>query len=145
MSNNGRRGELLFSEKAQQCGYTVEDTTNNPQYFYKDIDFLVTNQEGIQKSFEIKWDSRISQTNNLYLELTNIHSKEGKGWFKFCEADYLAYGDAVNEIFYIIPLQQLKDRVYKGKKSYRVARCGDDSTGILVNLDDIRDIFLIFK
>jgi hypothetical protein len=59
----------------------------------------------------VKWDSRINKTGNLYLELTSIYSEGGYGWFEFCKADYIAYGDAVSGTFYIIPLLELKDRV----------------------------------
>jgi hypothetical protein len=57
-------------------GYTVEDVSSNSLYWEKDIDFLITSStSGLTKSFEIKWDSRINKTKNLYLELSNIHSK----------------------------------------------------------------------
>jgi hypothetical protein len=56
----------------------VEDVSMNPAYWYKDIDFFVTSSTtGERKSFEVKWDSCISRTGNLYLELTNVHSKGG--------------------------------------------------------------------
>lgn len=86
----------------------------------------------------MKWDSRINSTGNLYLELTNVHSKEGRGWYSFCEADYLAYGDARAEVFYIIPFAALKERVKNIKT--RCASCGTDSTGLLVAIDDVIDL-----
>lgn len=78
----------------------------------------------------------------MYLELTNVHSKGGKGWFNFCEADYLAYGDAAARCFYIIPLAELKDRV-NAMQRQRYAQCGSDSTGLLVSIKDIQDIISI--
>lgn len=90
----------------------------------------------------MKWDSRINSTGNLYLELTNVHSKGGRGWFNFCEADYLAYGDAKAQIFYIIPLAELKERVNKSICG-RYAQCGTDSVGMLISLKDIQDIISI--
>lgn len=120
-------------------GYEVVDVSGNPDYFYKDIDFIVTSStSGLTKTFEVKWDSRINRTGNLYLELTNIYSKEGKGWFEFCQADYLAYGDARTQTFYIIPLLELRERV--NKLNCRCANCGYDSTGLLVPLGAIADI-----
>lgn len=106
--------------------YKVEDTTNNPDYYDKDIDFIVTSStSGLTKTFEVKWDTRISNTGNLYLEIENINSKGGKGFFEFCEADYLAYGDANNRKFYIIPLLELRERVKQLPQ--RLGRCGYDS------------------
>ena len=100
----------------------------NPDYWYRDIDFIITSPfSGETKTFEVKFDSCISRTGNLYLELTNIHSKGGKGWFNFCEADYIAYGDAQNRIFYIIPLLELKKRAKE--IPFRRRSCGSDSTG----------------
>ena len=78
MANNGKQGESLFKEIMIARGYDVKDVSNNPEYWYKDIDFIITSPTtGETKSFEVKWDSRINQTGNLYLELTNVHSKGG--------------------------------------------------------------------
>lgn len=90
--------------------------SGNSEYWHKDIDFIAFSPKTkASKSFEVKWDSRINSTGNLYLELTNVNSKEGRGWFEFCKADYLAYGDAQAEVFYIFPLDALKERVNKIK------------------------------
>lgn len=120
-------------------GYVVNDVSSNSDYWYRDIDFIITSPTtGAVKSFEVKWDSRINSTGNLYLELTNIHSKGGQGWYKFCEADYLAYGDAVSKVFYVIPMAKLKERVKQLPQRY--AQCGQDSTGLLVSLGAIKDL-----
>lgn len=137
--SNGRQGELLFAQTMRQGGYNVNDVSGNPEYWYKDIDFIITSPTtGQVKAFEVKWDSRIAQTGNLYLELTNVNSKGGKGWFEFTEADYIAYGDAASKLFYIIPLLELKQRI--SKLPQRIVNCGYDSTGLLVRLSDIADI-----
>lgn len=135
----GRKGELLFQQIMQSRQYQVEDVSDNPDYWHKDIDFIVTSPAtGAVKTFEIKWDGCISRTGNLYIELTNVHSRGGKGWFQFCQADYLAYGDAAAGIFYIIPLLELRERI--AANSWRKAACGTDSTGYLVPLDKISDL-----
>ena len=137
--NNGKQGENLFKQIMVDRGYAVEDVSGNPEYWDKDIDFVVTSSTtGAVKSFEVKWDSRINKTGNLYLEIANIHSKGSKGWFEFCEADYLAYGDAANGTFYIISLLELREKVKLLKP--RQVNCGYDSVGLLVNLADISDI-----
>jgi hypothetical protein len=93
---------------------------------------------GNTKTFEVKWDSMISKTGNLYLELESISSKGGKGWFNFCEADYIAYGDASAKVFYIIPLEALREKAKQ--LPTRRASCGADSTGLLISLRDIAEI-----
>ena len=139
MKNNGKQGEQLFAQIMQQKGYIVEDVSNNPEYWYRDIDFIVTSStSGETKTFEVKWDSKISNTGNLYLELTSLYSKGGRGWFEFCEADYLAYGDAVTKVFYIIDMAQLRQAA--NNLPFRSARCGNDSIGQLVALKDIQEI-----
>jgi hypothetical protein len=91
--------------------YKVEDVSNNPDYYDKDIDLIITSPtSGLTKTFEVKFDSKICETGNLYLERSNIRSKGGAGWFDFCEADYLAYGDAINKYFYVIPMKELRER-----------------------------------
>lgn len=142
MNNDGKFGERLFKQIMESRNYEVVDVSNNNTYWDKDIDFLVTSPtSGDTKSFEVKWDSKINQTGNLYLELENIHSKNFRGWFEFCQADYVAYGDAVAQVFYIIPLLELKKRAQE--IPFRQARCGDDSIGQLVNLKDIKDLVKI--
>lgn len=137
--SKGKQGERLFQQIMESRNYTVQDVSGDPDYWYKDIDFIVTSPtSNLTKTFEVKYDSRIHSTGNLYLELTNIHSRGGKGWFEFCEADYLVYGDAINNIFYVIPVQELREKVKM--LPARSARCGYDSTGLLVSLKDIADI-----
>ena len=139
MSNNGKLGEKLFAERMSANGYKVQDVSNDPSFWSKDVDFVIESPyTGEVKSFECKWDTRIENTKNLYLELENIHSKNGIGWFEFIEADYLAYGNAASRTFYVIPLLELKERVKQLPQ--RIARCGSDSIGLLVSLRDIADI-----
>jgi hypothetical protein len=56
--------------------YQVEDVSSNPDYWGKDIDFLITSPtSGLTKSFEVKYDTRINRTGNLYLEFVNKNSE----------------------------------------------------------------------
>lgn len=141
---DGKYGEQLFSQLMKERGYEVEDVSGNPEYWPQDIDFIVHSPySGLTKSMEVKWDGLINRTGNLYLELTNIHSKQwnGEGWWPHCKADYLVYGDAVSRTFYVIPLLALRERVEQLPQ--RHAKCGYDSTGLLVSLDDIKDLIKI--
>ena len=139
---NGKQGEQLFQQAMQNKGYKVVDVSNNPSYWNKDIDFVITSPAtGATKTFEVKYDSKLNKTGNLYLELANINSKGGKGWFEFCQADYLAYGDAITNTFYIIPLLELREKVEHLPK--RIAQCGNDSIGQLVALSSLKNIYKI--
>lgn len=136
--NNGRQGELLFQQKMIDKGYQVEDTTANEQYFRKDIDFLVTDPTtGIQQSWEVKWDTKIDSTGNLYLEFINRNSEGCSGWYEFCKADYLAYGNAKGNTFIVVEMAKLRERV---KQLPQRVACCDDSAGYLVHISQIKDI-----
>ena len=144
MYNEGKKGERKFQQIMESRNYIVEDMRDNPEYWVKDIDFVLTSPtSGLTKSFEVKWDARIHRTGNLYLEIENIFSKQwnGEGWWQHCQADYLAYGDQQANIFYIIPLLELRERVEE--LPTRIAHCGNESTGLLVSLEDIKDIVKI--
>ena len=43
------------------------DLTKSPEYFDKDIDFQVK-YDGLWHSIEVKWDSRIAETGNMFIE-----------------------------------------------------------------------------
>ena len=118
----------------------VEDVSNNPSYWSKDIDFVITSPTtGLVKTFEVKWDSKISKTGNLYLELVNRNSAGLLGWYEFCQADFLVYGDAERRIFYIFNLEDLRQVVKKKPKE--VATCGRDSVGYLVSLKSLKGLY----
>ena len=60
----------------EQRDYKVEDVSGNPEYWPQDIDFIITSPTtGNVKTFEVKYDSKINKTGNLYLELTSKNSK----------------------------------------------------------------------
>lgn len=139
--NNGKAGELLFKQIMIDKGYTVNDVTNTPDYWKQDIDFIcLSPTTGLVKSFEVKWDDCIANTNNLFLEIYNPRSQNGLGWFEFCKADYLAYGDSKNKVFYIIPMPELRQRV--ASVPFGIAKTADDVEGILVPIGQIKDIVM---
>lgn len=137
--NKGKKGEALFRQIMENKGYIVEDVSDNSDFYDKDIDFIIKSPHtGEVKSFEVKYDYCINRTGNLYLELTNIHSQGGKGWYKFCEADVLAYGDAQTDIFYMIPVEKLRE--VTNQCYYPIGSCdGGESTGLLVPLKDLEE------
>ena len=135
---NGKSGEELFAELMRKRGYEVEDVSDDPRYWYKDIDFIVSSPFA-SATVEVKWDARIHKTGNLYLEIANAHSG-GTGWYEFCKADYVAYGDAVNRKFYLFSLAELRAIESKRRKEY--AECGSDSIGLLMPLSAIKNIII---
>ena len=137
----GKAGEQLFQQYMSCQGYKVNNVSRNPEYYYKG-DFIITSPfTGQTKIFEVKTDNRIGGTGNLYLELTNVNSKNkgGLGWWQWCQADYLAYCDWQNRLFYVFSLGELKERVAQLPKE--IKSCGYDSTGYIVALKDVADLY----
>lgn len=123
----GRQGELLFKEKMEAKGYIVQDVSKNEDFYYKG-DFIVTSPTtGLTKIIEVKFDTKIHKTGNLYLELVASHSPGGIGWWEFSKADYLAYGDAKKGVFFMFKMDELRERVKKLPRY--IAQCGGDSIG----------------
>lgn len=141
MSSNGKYGERLFKQYMEARGYTVQDVSGNASYFDKDIDFLITSPTtGLIKAFEVKWDSKMNSSGNLFLEMENPRSKQwnGQGWYPHCQADFLVYGDAVARKFYVFPFGLLKQRA--NQLSLRWLRTRDLAAGYLLPLEQVEDL-----
>lgn len=140
--NKGIEGEQLFTQLMEQKGYKVENVSDNPDYYYI-ADFLLTSPTtGLTKSVEVKWDYKIHETNNLYLELATRFA-DGVGWYEYCSADYVAYGDAINKVFYVFSLLELRERVNHMPKQLK--QCGNDSIGYIVDLDSVKSLYQVLK
>ena len=73
----------------------------------KDIDFTAI-KGNRSADIEIKWDNRINQSGALFFELITDIEKQKPGWATYTEADYIFYGDAVNMVFYIFPVGDMR-------------------------------------
>lgn len=113
-------GEQYAFNYLVENGYSVQDVTNNPEYFYQDIDLIATDESGTH-SIEVKWDKRISQTGNMFIETSSNVEEQQDGWFKFCKADLIFYGDSKNMIFYVFSLNDLKEYIDTYKTEQRSA------------------------
>ena len=133
-----KAGEYELKQKLRALGYVVKDVSNKPGYWHKDIDLLVTDTKAqVEMSVEVKYDKRMAQTGNLFVESKNPRSAGGNGWLNFCQADLLAYGDAVNEVFYCFSFARFKNYINDFKKSLTECRTPDGAQGYLVPLDHI--------
>ena len=112
---DSKYGEQLFKSLMEQRGHKVEDLTAQKAYQIKDIDFKITSPAGKVATFEVKYDSRIHSTGNLFVEYFSAHNYGGLGWYEFCEADFIAYGDAHAETFYCFLLEDLRQLISSHK------------------------------
>lgn len=139
MANNGKEAEKAFYQLMIQRGHSVQDVSADPNYYYKG-DFILTDKEGQTAIVEVKQDERMWETGNLYLETINTRSTGigGLGWWEYCSADYVAYFDWIKQIVYIFDMQKLHERVKQlpERKGY----CGNNSVGLLVNINKVKDI-----
>lgn len=107
MKTNYRLGEFYASQYLKSQGYEVEDTTLNPDFWRKDIDFIA--RKGNEEiTVEVKWDNRISSSGNMFVETITDIDKSKQGWFEFCQADYIFYGDSKNNLFYVFKTNDLR-------------------------------------
>lgn len=125
-------GEWELKNFLRKHGYKVVDVSDNPKYWNKDIDLLISKDGGKEIAIEVKYDSRINTTGNLFLEVANPRSKNGEGWFNFTQARYLFYGDSVAKLFYVIDMWKLREYMKTRRHCYRKTCTTDNSVGYLV-------------
>ena len=130
---NSKQGEQIFKYLMEQRGNTVEDLTLQKEFQIVDIDFRITSPSGITKYFEVKYDSKINTTGNLFIEFFNAYNYAGLGWYEFCKADFIAYGDAHTNTFYCFLLEDLRQLINSHK--FNVATADNEKiAGYLVPL-----------
>lgn len=127
-------GEQELKDWFRSQGHYVIDVSDNPQFWDKDIDLLVTHKDTIEEptTIEVKWDTKIAKTGNLFLEHNQVkidtwgyEQEKEDGWFRFCKAGLLFYGDAVNKCYYVFKFKELKDYVFKHKNNWREGMAKD--------------------
>ena len=128
-------GEYEVKKFFRFLGIQVEDVSDNPVYWAKDIDLIATNPStGRSAAIEIKLDSRINDTENFFIEFENPRSKNSKGWFHFSEADFLYYIDESSFLTYIIKFDELRRFIATHKRDLAIKSTFDGSIGYIVPL-----------
>ena len=128
-------GEYEVKKFLRGRGIQVEDVSDNPVYWAKDIDLIATNPiTGKTAAIEIKLDGRISDTGNFFIEFENPRSTNSKGWFNFCEADFLYYIDETSLLTYIIKFDELRRFITTHKRDLAIKSTFDGSIGYIVPL-----------
>lgn len=125
----GKVGELLVLNHLQKQGAQVEDVTNNPAYFEKDIDFITNDF-----SLDVKYDTCFTYTGNLFIEYELAYESGSKpGWIKYCEADFIYYVDAATHTCLIFKTEEMREYVKNNKCKIVVCRDGfKDARGYAV-------------
>lgn len=142
--NATNKGEANAKKYLESNGWKVIDQTNNSDYWSKDIDFtIVKNNPHTRFNVEVKWDNRISDTGNMFIEYITDLENSKEGWFEFCQADYIFYGDSRNNLFYVFQMDDLRKYLSASIVDKRIALDTNTkgivkkvSQGFLVPIDD---------
>lgn len=112
----GREGEQLVAAALQREGKTITDVAGNPYYQQQDIDFLVTFSSGAQVTLEVKTDLVSEKTGKVFIETMcrNNASRNGKGWYYYCLADFLCFVQPDNGIAHIVKRETLWEMCESG-------------------------------
>lgn len=109
---NGNKGEGLILNwlKKQKSIIDIKDVTNNSKYFNKDIDFIFTLKNGKVVTCDVKYDSSIVKTGNIFLETIKNNRTMVDGWFITSEADFIfiVFGGP-DDRFLTLPLKEARD------------------------------------
>lgn len=128
----GKRGEKMVNDALTAEGHTVIDMSNDSEYRRKDIDFrVITRNKKEERTLEVKSDYSSQYTGNFFIEYQNDNNKKRnyKGWYYYCEAEYICFVQQENHKAYIVKFEELKQDIKKNK--YRSAP-SSDTWGFLV-------------
>lgn len=132
----GKKGEQFVAAALTARGHNIVDVSMSPSYQFRDIDFLLT-KNGKTTTLEVKNDIRSNQTGNVFIEMFNQNniSRKYKGWFFYCEAQYLAFLQYKHGVAHIIHHDDLIAMVQSG--IYREAN-SIDTRGFIIPIEDIK-------
>ena len=128
----GKRGEKMVNDALTAQGQNVIDMSNDSEYRKKDIDFrVITKNKKEERTLEVKSDYSSQYTGNFFIEYQNYNNKKRnyKGWYYYCEAEYICFVQQENHKAYIVKFEELKQDIKKNR--YRSAP-SNDTWGFLV-------------
>lgn len=128
-------GEWELKKYFREHGWKVTDVSEDPKYWNKDID-LIIERDGYRWTIEVKYDHVLHRSGNLFIEHTNPRSISGNGWYHFCKADFLFYGDAHTNTFYCMGMEALREYIEEHKDTLKQKGTADRSYGWILPLKD---------
>ena len=99
------------------------------------IDFIVQYQDGTTARFDVKFDSVMHRTNNMFIETYQDTGK--KGWYYNSKANCYCYIDEYNGILWMYTKKALEEYINNHKTMLRTTTNEIDGrmvTGLLVNI-----------
>ena len=118
----------------------VFDVRKDKNYQKMDIDFLVENTNRQVIPFEVKTDMQAHETGNIVYELT---TSGNVGCFVKTLAHVIAYYVPGNKQVHMIRVKKLRE--YVNKANLNEVRMGDNATGYLLPIEDLKNKGVIEK
>jgi hypothetical protein len=142
----GKIGEQIFKEYLDNKGITYRDVSDDAEYQKIDVDFVVNGHSG-DVLVEVKNDTKIAYTGNIFYESISNVDYNTIGCFENTKADWIVICSEPNNTFYIVNAKFLKEYVGKNKNGLRyIARVfGSNSAGYLIPTSKIRNSLKIVK
>lgn len=136
----GKIGENLVILYLEYHGYKPKDISDDYEFH---TDLLLTRENGTTFYAEVKYDTRICKTGNMFLE-HDINYSDGrreKGWIHKTHADYLFYVEADTYRCHVFNYKKLYS-ILEGKDFKLPTKTCNDGykhmTGICIQPADIR-------
>lgn len=135
-----KQGEALAKQWLDKQGWKCYDISNIETTWKADMDLIAVKGEE-PRIVEVKYDSRIAETGNMFIEILTDKENNVDGWIRNTASNYIMYGDAVKSIFYIMRTTDILDYIqrYKGKYQIKEARERNNSkisVGALIPIDE---------
>lgn len=140
----GKTGERIVLDFLKGQGYQVEDLSDDLDWQGADVDLSIEAADGKKVYGEIKTDTEMWMTGNIFLEISMERQNSGitaEGWYSYSLADQLYYLCAGTGKLYVLPFAQLRSYVDDGHGKYVRFRNRTDSntvgSGVLLNVSEL--------
>lgn len=128
--NIGASAEKEVKKHLETRGHIITDVSHDKSYQSVDIDFVMRSPQGQTATLEVKHDSKLKKTGNIFIEWA-FDRKTGlyKGWGQKCEADYICFYDADIRTGYIFDWYKLKQYTMQNGKQISWYNSSDNCEG----------------
>lgn len=125
----GNRTEDIIFNYLKGRGHEVISVTDDKEYQKKDIDCLLEH-DGVKATLEIKSDTKMHNSGNLFFE-EGFDRVSGfrKGWFNYCEADFICFYDGIADCGYMVDFRKAKEIIKAAGRKVSWFNNTDNCTG----------------
>lgn len=131
----GERGETFLDAYFRQM-FHIEDVTREGQRKGTDRWFTPL-PFGQRFLIDYKTDYAAHKTGNGFIETVSVDTTHKPGWIFTSQAAYIIYYVAIDEIIYVLPMRDLRERLPRWQRDCRLVKVpnvGYCTHGLLVDL-----------